>query len=97
MKVQNKDGSPSAYGFACGYEMGAHSEEKRVQLFKEPGCQVFQLKIIDWEKRIEGQTDWNNSNGFRVWHSFDNLRQAKQEFYKACVALQLIPNHRDSK
>jgi hypothetical protein len=91
MKLVNKNGALSAYGFACGYAEKRESDKPEfchsVTLYKEHN--MFHIKAINWFLREEGKTNWNESNGFRVWKSSESLTEAREIFKQECKRVGL--------
>jgi hypothetical protein len=91
INTRNKDGSVSPYGFACGYEelksVDDFGFKASVSLYKEHN--MFHIKAINWFLREEGKTNWNESNGFRVWKSSESLTEARKIFKQECKRVGL--------
>lgn len=71
MKLYNKNGSLSLYGFSCGYIESIFNNSQRVELYLEH--RMFHLRYFDRNKQT------NN-----VWESFEinELTKARKEFKK---------------
>ena len=100
-KTTRKDGTPTAYGFTCGYGMVAETpygapvaESRRVTLFLVHG--VFELKAVDWSKALDVPygAGWNDPADFRRWSTPDNTKEARRMFAAECKRLGLAPKHR---
>lgn len=94
MNIKNKNGSISAYGFACGYvetkDNGAvlnSDDSKNVELYREHG--VYHIRAFNWSLREFDNLDWNASNGFRIWYSVESLSEARKIFKQECRKLGL--------
>lgn len=100
-KTHRKDGTPTAYGFACGYGIrreqenkdAPQDEQKRVTVSYEHGS--FDIKSIDWTKRTEeaanwaGQHGWDDPYGFRSWKQAETVHEARRIFAMECKRLGL--------
>lgn len=85
-KFKNKNGTLTAYAFACGYVQEWFDGERyatstlRVTLSYENGA--YHLKSFN-ENCTNGSTsqDWNDPNGWRFWSVHDTLTEAKKAYY----------------
>ena len=64
-EIFNKNGSLSAYGFACGHVDKREYKNSSVELYKEHN--TYHVRRF-----IEGNRD--------IWESFDTLKEAKRLF-----------------
>lgn len=70
-EVLNKNGSISAYGYACGYVNRVEKGNRYKELYKEHN--TFHVR-------------WNLDNGDgRHWESFDTLAQAQKKFVSVSI------------
>ncbi len=92
--LERKDGTPTAYGFRCGYGMVAFGLGRSVSLYFVN--QAYEVKAVDDSKRSEGlawaeQHGWNDPAMFRVWVDTASLDLARRAFAQQCKRLKLNP------
>ncbi len=91
-RLELKDGTPSVYGFACGYGLLREKHPaSRVSLFREHG--TYDVKSINWNARTPAAAEWaslhgwNDPYGFRTWDCFESVETARKVFYEKCKLL----------
>lgn len=83
VKFKNKDGSNTAYAFACGYTQETENERGIwLRLYQE--CSVFQLRAFDTKNKKQ-----------IFWLSFDNMTDAKRAYnkFKTMLARNYSPDN----
>jgi hypothetical protein len=70
------DGSPSAYGFACGHVQRIELAHGAAEIYREHNC--YHVRRFDYRARDNGAL----LSTWRVWDSFDvgNLSGARRRF-----------------
>lgn len=100
-KTHRKDGTPTAYGFACGYGIMRQQdnptappvEQKSVTLYLNHGN--FDIKSIDWSKNTANaaawaaNSGWNDPFDFRKWKTATTIHEARRIFRMECKRLGL--------
>lgn len=102
-KTHRADGTPTAYGFACGHglvrkqDVAGTTPAKHVTCFLEGG--VFAIKTVDWSKwSAEAhawleQHGWNDPYDFRKWRTATTVHEARRIFAMECkrIGLRVTP------
>lgn len=101
-QTHRADGTPTAYGFACGYGLereqdnftASIEEQKRVTLYQVNG--VFEIKSIDWSKHSDPEVKrwadahgWNDPYDFRKWRTATTVHEGRRLFRQECKRLGL--------
>ena len=93
MNIKNKNGSISAYGFACGHVEARDNgisyklaESKNAELYFEHGA--YHIRAFNYNLYTSVIQEWN-TNGFRIWYSTESLSEARKIFKQECRKLGL--------
>ena len=54
--ILNRDGTPSPYGFACGYILALKNGESTVRMWREDGCYHIVFRNVDGMSRYAERT-----------------------------------------
>ena len=76
-EIENRDGSVSAYGFACGYKEACEYGHRFVEIYAESG--VYHVRWWLGDSPIEGRY-WETTDG--GWEQFERLCDARKMFNK---------------
>lgn len=92
-KTHRADGTPTAYGFACGFGIIRKQEDLSITFFFING--VFEIKSLHWSKYTTEAAQWAEAHGwndpydFRKWKTASTVHEARRIFAMECKRLGL--------
>ena len=102
-QTHRADGTPTAYGFACGHGLVRKQDVKGETPAKHVTCYlvngVFEIKTVDWSKwsaeahAWSEQHGWNDPYDFRKWKTCTTVHEARRIFAMECkrIGLRVTP------
>ena len=98
-QTHRKDGTPTAYGFACGHGLVRKQDVEGLVPAKNVTCflvnGVFEIKTVDWSKWSKEahawmeEKGWNDPYDFRKWKTAVTVHEARRIFAMECKRLGL--------